>query len=54
MADARSYEAIHPSDANDPLHYFITKGLAFCSGDPAHPAENLNSSHKPISPNGTS
>lgn len=53
MASARSYEAIHPSDANDPLHRLITKGLDFCSSDTAHPAENLNNSHKPPPPHGT-
>lgn len=54
MGAARIYEASHPSRANDPLRRLIIKGLAFCSGESAHPAENLNNSHKPTTPQGSS
>lgn len=47
MAAARSYEAIHPSGTNDPLHRLIAKGLAFCSGAPTPSAERVNDSSKP-------
>lgn len=50
MAAARSYEAVHPSNANEPLRHLITKGLDFCSGAFTPSAERVNDSSKPTPP----